>query len=35
MLRQMGGMLPGVREVLDELVKDAEAAIAKATGAAA
>ena len=31
----LGGMLPGVREVLDELVKDAEAAIAKATGAAA
>jgi hypothetical protein len=34
-LKRVGGMLPGVRELIDSVVEDAEAAIAKATGGAA
>lgn len=33
MLRQLGGMLPGSREIIDSVVEQADAAIAKATGA--
>lgn len=32
MLRQLGGMMPGVREVIDVAIRQAEEAIAKATG---
>lgn len=34
MLRRLGGMLPGVREMLDEVIADADAAIAKVEGRA-
>lgn len=33
MLRQLGGMMPGSREVVMSVVEAAEAALAKATGA--
>ncbi len=32
MMRQLGGMLPGSREIVQAIVDDADAAIAKATG---
>jgi hypothetical protein len=34
MLKRVGGMLPGVKELVDEVVREAEEAHAKATGSA-